>query len=85
MEKAKLLSTSLSTTATLDADKDGEAVDQKEYRRMIGSLLYFTATRSDIHFAVCLCARFQTSPCTSYKQAVKQILRYFHCTPEFGL
>jgi hypothetical protein len=33
-------------------------VDQKEYRSMIGSLLYLTATRMDIHFVVCLCACF---------------------------
>nr|AAX96275.1 retrotransposon protein, putative, unclassified [Oryza sativa Japonica Group]ABA93378.1 retrotransposon protein, putative, unclassified [Oryza sativa Japonica Group] len=29
--------------AVLDPDEDGEAVDQKEYRSMIGSLLYLTA------------------------------------------
>jgi hypothetical protein len=31
--------TPMSTTTTLDADKEGEHVDQKEYRSMIGSLL----------------------------------------------
>jgi hypothetical protein len=34
-------------------------VDQKEYRSMIGSLLYLTAMRPDIPFSVCLCARFR--------------------------
>ncbi|WVZ63592.1 hypothetical protein U9M48_013214 [Paspalum notatum var. saurae] len=42
---------------------------------MIGSLLYLTATRSDIQFAVYLCARYQASPRTSHRQAVKRILR----------
>ena len=37
--------TPISTSTALDADLDGEAVDQKEYRSMIGSLLYLTATR----------------------------------------
>jgi hypothetical protein len=46
---------SLMSTTTLDADEDGEPVDQMDYMSMIGSLLYFTATRLDIHFAVCLC------------------------------
>jgi hypothetical protein len=32
-------------TTTLDADEEGEQVDQKEYQSMIGSLLYLTATR----------------------------------------
>jgi hypothetical protein len=42
--------------------EDGEPVDQREYRSMIGSLLYLTATRPDIQFSVCLCACFQASP-----------------------
>jgi hypothetical protein len=51
-------------------------VDQKEYRSMIGSLLYLTATKSDIQLSVCLCPRFQASPRTSHRQAVMQISRY---------
>ena len=43
--------TPISTSTALDEDLDGEAVDQKEYRSMIGSLLYLTATRPDIQFA----------------------------------
>src|SRR6266540_3404867 len=85
MADAKPLSTPMATTTALDADEDGEAVDQKEYRSMIGSLLYLTATRPDIHFAVCLCARFQALPQTSHCQAVKQIMRYPRFTPELGL
>ncbi|WVZ52471.1 hypothetical protein U9M48_003525 [Paspalum notatum var. saurae] len=64
---------------------DGEAVDQKEFRGMIGSLLYLTATRSDIQFTVCLCARYQASPRISHCQAVKCIFRYLKFIPELGL
>src|SRR5438128_9809792 len=39
MADAKPLSTHMPTTTALDADEDREAVDQKEYRSMIGSLL----------------------------------------------
>jgi hypothetical protein len=52
---------------------------------MIGSHLYFTATRPDIQFSVCLCARFQASPRTSHRQAVKRIFRYLRHTADFGL
>ncbi|WVZ76888.1 hypothetical protein U9M48_024810 [Paspalum notatum var. saurae] len=52
---------------------------------MISSLLYLTATRPDIQFAVCLCARYQASPRTSHRQAVKRIFRYLKFTPELGL
>ena len=75
----------MSTSTALDEDTEGVAVDQKEYRSMIGSLLYLTATRPDIQFAVCLCARFQASPRTSHRNAVKRIFRYLRYTPEFGL
>ncbi|XP_014661116.1 uncharacterized protein LOC106804464 [Setaria italica] len=54
MADAKPLSTPMAMKTALDADEDGEPVDQKEYRSMIGSLLYLMATRPDIHFAVCL-------------------------------
>jgi hypothetical protein len=75
----------MSTTTALDADEEGEAVDQKEYHSMIGSLLYLMATRLDIQFVVCLCARFQSSLRTSHRQAIKWIMRYLRFTPKFGL
>ena len=52
---------------------------------MIGSLLYLTVTRPDIQFSVCLCARFQASPRTSHRQAVKRIFRYLQYSPDLGL
>jgi hypothetical protein len=58
MAELKPLSTPISSTASLGPDEDGKAVDQREYMSMIGSLLYLTATRSDIQFAVGLCVHF---------------------------
>ncbi|WVZ81105.1 hypothetical protein U9M48_028521 [Paspalum notatum var. saurae] len=75
MGDSKPMMTPMSTNTALDADEDGEAVDQKEFQGIIGSLLYLTATRPDIQFAVCLCARYQASPRTSHRQAVKRIFR----------
>jgi hypothetical protein len=85
MEDSKAMMTPMSTTTAPDADEEGEHVDQKEYRSMIGSLLYLTATRPDIQFLVCLCAHFQASPRTSHWQAVKRIFSYLHPTPDFSL
>jgi hypothetical protein len=85
MEDSKAMMTPISSTTALDADEEGEHVDQKEYRSMIGSLLHLTATRLDIQFLVCLCARFQASPRISHQQAVKRIFRYLRHTPDFGL
>jgi hypothetical protein len=85
MEDSKAMTTPVSTTTALDVDEEGEHVDQKKYRSMIGSLLYLTPTQPDIQFSVCLCACFQASPRTSHQQVVKQIFRYLHHTPDFDL
>jgi hypothetical protein len=85
MEDSKAMAMPMSTTTALDADEEGEHMDQKKYQSMIRSLLYLTVTRLDIQFSVYLCARFQASPRTSHRQALKQIFRYLHHTPNFGL
>nr|GEZ08680.1 uncharacterized mitochondrial protein AtMg00810-like [Tanacetum cinerariifolium] len=43
---------------------------------MIGSLMYLTASRPDIMFSVCACARFQVTQKTSHLLAVERIFRY---------
>jgi hypothetical protein len=79
MSELKPMSTPMSTTTVLDTDENSEAVDQREYRSMIGSLLYLTATRLDIQFAVCLCARY------SHQTTVQQIFMHLEYTLEFGI
>jgi isopentenyldiphosphate isomerase len=70
MAELKPVLTPMSTAAALDPDENGEAIDQREYRSMIGSLLYLTATQSDIQFVVCLYARFQASTRSSHRTVV---------------
>ncbi|GJV04828.1 putative ribonuclease H-like domain-containing protein [Tanacetum coccineum] len=55
-------STPLIWKGPLVKDADADDVDEYLYRSMIGSLMYLTASRPDIMFAVCACARFQDSP-----------------------
>jgi hypothetical protein len=71
MAELKPVSTPMSTATSLGLDEDGKAVAQREYRSMIGSLLYLTATRPDIQFTVCLYAHFQASPRSSHRTAVQ--------------
>ncbi|GKF89983.1 uncharacterized mitochondrial protein-like protein [Tanacetum coccineum] len=53
----KTASTPIETNKALVNDEEAEAVDVHLYRSMIGSLMYLTASRLDIMFAVCACAR----------------------------
>jgi hypothetical protein len=70
MNELKPMSTLMTMAASLDPDENSEAVDQREYRSMIDSLLYLTVIWSDIEFAVCLCACFQASPRSSHRTIV---------------
>jgi hypothetical protein len=79
------VSTPMSTAMSLDPDEDGEAVDQREYRSMIASLLYLMTTQPDIQLSVCLCAHFQASPHSSHRTAVQRIIRYLKHTLEFEI
>ncbi|GKD34894.1 hypothetical protein Tco_1250403 [Tanacetum coccineum] len=75
----------MSTETKLTKDEEGESVDNTKYRGMIGSLLYLMASRPDIMFSVCLCARFQEDPKTSHLEAIKCIFRYIKDTTHLGL
>nr|GEV76169.1 hypothetical protein [Tanacetum cinerariifolium] len=69
----------------LDEDKDGKAVDPSHYHGMIGTLLYLTASRPDLQFAICMCARYQARPTEKHVHAVKRIFRYLYGTVHWGL
>jgi hypothetical protein len=85
MDNSKPTKTPMATNAHLNLDERGNSVDLKLYKSMIGSLLYLTASRSDIMFSICMCARFQASPKECHMMAVKWILRYLRQTPNLGL
>ncbi|GJW55509.1 retrovirus-related pol polyprotein from transposon TNT 1-94 [Tanacetum coccineum] len=69
----------------LDEDKEGKAVDPSHYRGMIGTLLYLTASRPDLQFAICMCARYQAWPTEKHLNAVRRIFRYLKGTVNRGL
>ncbi|XP_073288417.1 secreted RxLR effector protein 161-like [Primulina huaijiensis] len=69
----------------LSKDGAAEDVDNTLYRSIIGSLMYLTASRPDLMFTVCLCARYQSNPKISHLKAIKRILRYIAGTIDLGL
>nr|GEW14883.1 ribonuclease H-like domain, reverse transcriptase, RNA-dependent DNA polymerase [Tanacetum cinerariifolium] len=81
----KTTSTPIETNKALFKDEEAEDVDVYIYRSMIGSLMYLTASRPNIMFDVCACARFQVTPKVSHLHAVKRIFRYLKGQPKLGL
>ncbi|XP_060210642.1 secreted RxLR effector protein 161-like [Lycium barbarum] len=85
MSDSKAMGTPMSPTCNLDKDETGKPVDETKYCGMIGSLLYLTASRPDIMFSVCRCARFQAAPKESHLTAIKRIIRYLYGITNYGL
>nr|GEX45161.1 hypothetical protein [Tanacetum cinerariifolium] len=52
------LYTPMMKKSKLDEDPQGKSVDPIHYRGMVGTLMYLTASRPDLPFVVCMCARF---------------------------
>ncbi|GJS20881.1 ribonuclease H-like domain-containing protein [Tanacetum coccineum] len=77
--------TPMETKVPLTKDEEAIDVDVHLYRSMIGSLMYLTASRPDIMYAVCVCSRFQVTPKTSHLNAVKRIFKYLKGKPNLGL
>jgi hypothetical protein len=85
MSESKPSKTPMHPTCILEKEEVSKKVEQKLYRGMIGSLLYLTASRPDILYSVCLCARFQSDPRESHLTAVKRIFKYLKGTTNLGL
>ncbi|GJW89203.1 retrovirus-related pol polyprotein from transposon TNT 1-94 [Tanacetum coccineum] len=64
---------------------EGKSVDPSYYHGMIGTLLYLTASRPDLQFAICMCARYQARPTKKHLHAVNRIFRYLRGTVNRGL
>ncbi|XP_070023100.1 secreted RxLR effector protein 161-like [Nicotiana sylvestris] len=85
MINAKAIGIPMIPSTSLDKDEQGIPVDETKYHGIIGSLLYLIASRSDIIFSVCKCARFQSTPKESHLTAVKRIIRYLIGTVSHGV
>ncbi|TYK23188.1 gag-pol polyprotein [Cucumis melo var. makuwa] len=85
LEQARNKRTPAATHVKLTRDNDGAEVDHKLYRSIVSNLLYLTASRPDIAYAVGICARYQADPRISHLEAVKRILKYVHGTNDFGM
>ncbi|GKB88430.1 retrovirus-related pol polyprotein from transposon TNT 1-94 [Tanacetum coccineum] len=83
--KSDPVDTPMVERSKLDEDPSGIPVDQTRYHSMVGSMMYLTASRPDLVFVVCMCARYQSKPTKKYLDAVKRVFRYLQGTINMGL
>ena len=76
MEDCKPVITPMQTSCKLSKDDDLESIDQRQYRSMISSLLYVTASKPYVMQVVGKVAQFQATPKESPVLVVKRIFRY---------
>ncbi|GJX95741.1 putative ribonuclease H-like domain-containing protein [Tanacetum coccineum] len=85
MESVRPATTPFEALNPQSKDEPDNAVNVHLYRSMIGSLMYLTASRPDIQFAVSACSRHQVTPLTSNLNAIKKIFKYLKGQPKLGL
>jgi hypothetical protein len=85
MEKSNSVCSPIVAGTKLSKHDKGDEVDPTQFKQMVGSLMYLTATRPDLMFAVNLIARFMEHPVENHLMAAKRILRYIRGTQELGI
>lgn len=69
----------------LTREVGGKKVDATQFKQLIGSLMYLTATRPDLMYSVCLISRYMADPTEEHLLAAKRVLRYLKGTLELGV
>eukprot|EP00253_Pinus_taeda_P010100 PITA_10100 len=85
MQECKAAITPTVMGLKLRKEDNNKDFDPSLYKSIVGSLMYLTATRPDIMYAVSLISRFMERPKEAHWQAAKRILRYVKGTKKFGI
>lgn len=85
METCKSTPTPVAMGIKLRKEDWTKSVNPTLYKSIAGSLMYLTATRPDIVYAVSLISRFMENPKSTHLQAAKRILRYVQGTIGYGI
>lgn len=85
MEECKSTTTPMNQKEKFCKEDGAEKVDEGLYRSLIGCLMYLTATRPNILYAVSLLSRYMHCANEIHFQAAKRVLRYVKGTANFGI
>ncbi|CAL8085699.1 unnamed protein product [Prunus armeniaca] len=85
LKECKSVSIPLVATEKLSKEDGSGAANEEKYRKLVGSLLYLTATRPDVMYAASLLARYMHGPSNKHYGIAKRVLRYIKGTLDYGL
>lgn len=85
MEKSNSVVNPIIPGFKIHKDEDGVQVDGTLYKQLVGSLMYLTATRPDVMYAVSLISRYMSKPSELHFATAKRVLRYLQGTASFGI
>ena len=81
----KPVSIPLATGERLRKEDGSELADANVYRKIVGSLLYLTATRPDLMYTASLLSRFMNQPTKKHMGVARRVLRYVQGTLDYGI
>ncbi|CAL8136475.1 unnamed protein product [Prunus armeniaca] len=85
LEDCKPVSIPLPTGERLKKVDGSDLADEGLYRKIVGSLLYLTATRPDLMYAASLLSGFMSSPTKNHMGVARRVLRYVQGTLNYGI
>lgn len=85
MAECKSMVTPMEVDAKLSEDDTSPCVDEKEYRKLVGSLIFLCNTRPDISFAIGVLSRFSNKPRENHWKAGMRVLKYIKGTIRYGI
>ncbi|XP_058761096.1 secreted RxLR effector protein 161-like [Vicia villosa] len=85
MEESNSVLNPIVPGSKIHKDEEGVKVNITLYKQLVGSMMYVTATRPDVMYAISLISRYMFMPTELHFAAAKRILRYLKGTIEYGL
>jgi len=85
MKDCKVMSTPMNKKEKLCKNDGAEKVEETYFRGLVGCLMYLTATRPDILYAVSILSRFMHCASEVHLKAAKRVVRYIKGTINYGV
>ena len=85
MQNIKAAATPTVMGLKLSKEDNNRDFDPSLYKRIVGSLMYLTATRLDIRHTVSLISIFMETPKETHWEVTKRILRYVNGNKGYGI